>query len=229
VRAENDWTSQQVSLYPDRLRGFCGVNPLRDYAVDEIARCAKDPLLRSGIKLHLGNSDVDLDNPEHVRKLAGVFGEADRHGMAIVIHMHPSVTRNRPYGARQARVFLEEVLTAAPHVYVQVAHLCGAGDYDPPIDDALGVFAEAIAHHDPRVARVYFDISGMLSGSVLKANGSRIATRVRQLGPDRILFGSDGAGPGTTPREYWTSFRKLPLSEEEFRTIENNVAAYMKW
>lgn len=35
VRAENDWTSQQIGRYPDRLRGFCGLNPLKDYAVDE--------------------------------------------------------------------------------------------------------------------------------------------------------------------------------------------------
>jgi hypothetical protein len=48
VKAENDWTSRQVALYPDRLRGFCGVNPLRDYALQEIARCANDPNLRAG-------------------------------------------------------------------------------------------------------------------------------------------------------------------------------------
>jgi hypothetical protein len=27
VRAENDWTSQEVARFPDRLRGFCGINP----------------------------------------------------------------------------------------------------------------------------------------------------------------------------------------------------------
>jgi len=27
VRAENDWTSEQIARYPDRLRGFCGLNP----------------------------------------------------------------------------------------------------------------------------------------------------------------------------------------------------------
>src|SRR5262245_44613122 len=43
VKAENDWTSQQVARYPTRLRGLCGVNPLKDYALDEIARCAQDP------------------------------------------------------------------------------------------------------------------------------------------------------------------------------------------
>jgi hypothetical protein len=50
VRAENDWTSQEVACYPDRLRGFCGVNPLKDYAFEELARCAKDAQLHFGLK-----------------------------------------------------------------------------------------------------------------------------------------------------------------------------------
>jgi hypothetical protein len=32
---------------------------------------------------------------------------------------------------------------------------------DPAIDEALGVFVDAISKHDKRVARVYFDISGV--------------------------------------------------------------------
>jgi len=72
VRAENDWTSEQVGRFPDRLRGFCGFNPLRDYALQELARCAQDPRLRYGIKLHFGNSDVDLDDPEHFERLRQV-------------------------------------------------------------------------------------------------------------------------------------------------------------
>jgi predicted TIM-barrel fold metal-dependent hydrolase len=76
VRAENDWTSQQVATFPDRLRGFCGVNPLKDYAIAEIMRCAQDPQLHFGLKLHFGNSDVDLRNPEHIAKLKKCFGRA---------------------------------------------------------------------------------------------------------------------------------------------------------
>ena len=41
VRADNDWTAEQVARYPDRLIGFCGINPLKDYALGELARCAK--------------------------------------------------------------------------------------------------------------------------------------------------------------------------------------------
>jgi hypothetical protein len=31
-----------------------------------------------------------------------------------------------------------------------------------------------------------------------------------------------------TPVKMWNSFRKLPLSEAEFRTIEKNVPPYMR-
>src|SRR5262249_54032894 len=51
VIEENDWTSREVAQFPDRLVGFCGVNPLRDYALEEIARCAADPHLRAGLKM----------------------------------------------------------------------------------------------------------------------------------------------------------------------------------
>ena len=229
VRAENDWTSEQVARFPDRLRGFCGFNPLRDYALRELARCAQDPRLHYGIKLHFGNSDVDLDNPEHVERLRQVFREANRRRMAIVVHMRSSVTRKRPYGAKEARAFLRELLPAAPRVPVQIAHLSGAGGYDDPaIDEALGVFVDAIAKHDQRMAHVYFDISGITGIGQWKERGELIATRVRQLGLGRVLYGSDGAVPGNTPREHWTRFRQLPLSDAEFRAIEGNIVPYMK-
>src|SRR5262245_9752969 len=60
LRLDNDWTSRQVAQFPDRLIGFCGLNPLKDYALDELARCANDPNLRRGLKLHFGNAVVDV-------------------------------------------------------------------------------------------------------------------------------------------------------------------------
>src|SRR5712691_8365324 len=135
VRAENEWTSAQVARFSDRLVGFCGVNPLRDYALMEIAHCANDEHLRAGLKLHFGNSDVDLANPEHVSRMRVVFGAANANRMAIVVHMRSSVTKQRPYGAAQAHVFIEQVLPAAPDVPVQIAHLAGAGGYDDPLVD----------------------------------------------------------------------------------------------
>ena len=229
VRAANDWTSREVARFPDRLRGFCGVNPIKDYALAEIARCAKDPHLRSGLKMHFGNSDVDVNNAADLEQLRRVFRAANDNGMAIVVHMRSSVTKKRPYGANEARVFLNELMPAAPDVTVQIAHLAGSGGYnDPGVDEALSVFAAAIASKDRRMTRVYFDISGVCLEN-WKEHAQTIATRIRELGVDRILYGSDGAAGGNLPpREAWAEFRQLPLSEAEFKSIAGNVAPYLK-
>ena len=230
VIEENDWTSGQVAQFPDRLVGFCGVSPLRDYALEEIARCANDPHLRAGLKLHFGNSDVDVENPQHVEKLRAVFRAASDRRMAIVIHIRPTISQQRPYGAVQARAFIDNVLPSAADSVVQIAHLGGAGGYDDPtVDEALGVYADAIAAKDPRLARVYFEVSGVAGVGEWRAKADRIAARIRQLGLSRILYGSDSAvGPGRKPAEAWASFRELPLTDAEFREIAANVAPYLR-
>jgi predicted TIM-barrel fold metal-dependent hydrolase len=230
VRAENDWTAEQVRQYPSRLLGVCGVDPLRDYALAEIDRCSRNPYLKSALKLHFGNSDVDLDNPEHVEKLRQVFRAADNHYMAIVVHMHTNVDHHRPYGKREAEIFLTQVLPAAPHSIVQIAHLAGSGGYDDPAtDEALSVFIYAIAHHDMRVAHVYFDISGVAGLGNWESKKEQIALRIHQVGVQRILFGSDGAWSSFTPGKAIAAYEELPLTEEEFRTINSNVPPYTNW
>ena len=229
VQRENDWTARQVAQYPDRLRAFCGVNPLKSYAVSEIERCAKHPYLHYGLKLHFGNSDADIDDPRQVVQLRRVFRAADEHGMAIVIHMRSSVTRNRPYGAKEATAFLKEVLPSAPHVPIQIAHLAGAGGFDDPsVDSALSVFIDAIARQDARMANVYFDICGVVGIGRWNEKKALIVERIRQIGISRILWGSDGAfGKGMTPTQALQAYRELPLTREEFHTIDTNLAPYM--
>jgi predicted TIM-barrel fold metal-dependent hydrolase len=228
VKAENDWTAQQAAEYPDRLRAFCSLNPLKSYALEELTRCSKDPQLHYGVKLHFGNSDVDLDNPVDVAKVRRLFEAANRYRMAIVVHMHTSIDLHRNYGAAEARVFLNELLPAVPDVPVQIAHLAGSGGYDAATDSALGVFTDAIARHDARMKKVWFDAAVVVRPAMSKDELQQIATRIRQIGVERVLYGSDAAAsPLTYPQAGWTAFRRLPLSDAEFRSIANNVAPYM--
>lgn len=231
VMAENDWTSAQVAKYPDRLLGFCSVNPLRPYAVKEIKRCAKDPNLRNGLKLHFGNSDVDVDNPEYLAQLCRVFRAANQNRMAIAVHMHANIDHHRPYGKKEARVFLEKLLPEAPNVTVQIAHLTGGGGYDDPaIDDALSVFVDAIERKDPRIKNVYFDASGIAIPGMWEDKGDLISKRIRQIGIGRVLYGSDAATGDNLPKDALERWHRLPLTRDEFRTIENNVSPYvMDW
>ena len=172
VKAENDWTSAQVAKFPDRLVAFCSINPLRPYALEEMARCAADPRLKRGLKLHFGNSDVNLTNPADAARLRDVFALANRQRMAIVVHARTTISKQRPYGAEHARVFLDTLLPAAPDVPVQIAHLAGSGGYDEAgVDDAVGVFVDAIAAKDPRVARLWFDVSGIAAHREVARSG----------------------------------------------------------
>jgi predicted TIM-barrel fold metal-dependent hydrolase len=149
--------------------------------------------------------------------------------MAIVVHMHASFTEKRSYGRADATVFLNDVVSAAPDVPIQIAHLAGAGsDDDAAAIEALAVFIEAIARDDPRATRLWFDVTGVASSKQSAATAERVASQIRQLGLSRILHGSDAALPGNSPKEAWATFRQLPLTVDEFRAIAGNVPPHLR-
>lgn len=226
VRMENDWTAEQVARYPDRLVMACGINPLHDFAVAELARCSRIPHV-IGMKINVGDAGVRFDNPEHVAKLRALFAAANENGMAMIVHLEPG----RFYGPAEVELFLDQIASAAPDVTIQIAHLAGNG---PGITspEALEAFAKLRVAGDPRTRNLWFDFAGLVHAGISPAQAELMATRMRQIGLDRILFGSD-ASPGTDANpsadQHWTTTRrKLPLTDEELRTIAGNVAPYLR-
>jgi predicted TIM-barrel fold metal-dependent hydrolase len=222
VRAENDWVADQVARFPDRLVGFCSFNPLRDYALQELERCASVPGIR-GIKLHFGNSRVNLLEPADAERVRSVFAAANARRLAIVAHLWTG-PEYETAGARHARVVLETLLPAAPDVPVQIAHFAGGGPgYTDP---ALAVLAEAVAAGAPQTRNLYFDIATVADeqpDEVLKT----FAARIRQVGVQRVLFGNDASSQARW--EQWMRFRAtVPLTDAEFDTIAGNVAPYFR-
>lgn len=219
VRAENDWVAEQVAQYPDRLVGVCSVNPLRSYAVREVRRCGQQKFFRA-VKLHHGNSRVDLRKPEHAKAVGEVFSEANRHRLGLVVHLW-----NDPIfeteGGEHAQAFLDQVLPNAPDVAVHVAHMAGGGRATQP---ALKVFADAISAGDSRTRNLYFDVASLVDGET-PANLHLDVERMRQIGLDRILFGSEAS---TQSLNAWASLHMLPLTQQEFRIIASNVVPYAR-
>lgn len=226
VRMENDWTAEQVARYPDRLVMACGINPLRDFAVAELVRCAKIPNV-IGMKINVGDAGVRFDDPAHVAKLRALFAAANENGMAVIVHLEPG----RFYGPAEVELFLDQIASAAPDVTIQIAHLAGNG---PGITspEALEAFARLRAAGDPRTRNLWFDFAGLVHPEISAEQAELMTTRMRQIGLDRILFASDAA-PGTDANpsadQHWsTARRKLPLTDEELRTIADNVAPYLR-
>lgn len=227
VRAENDWTAQQVARYPKRLVFFCGVNPLKEYAIAELERCAKMPQMK-GMKLHFANSGVDLRNPSHLEKIEKFFHAANSHGLALVVHIR---SLRGDYGRDDSEIFIKQVLPVAPDIPIQLAHMAGSGPgYGP--DEAMAAYAEAISAGDPRTKNLYFDVTNCVT---LRHDQSQeelnlIAKRLRQVGLKRIFFGSDmSTDTNPPPGPWWIAFRgKIPLTDDELRVIANNVPPYMQ-
>jgi len=227
VRAENDWTAAQVGRWPQRLVGFCGLSPLRSYALEELERCARLPNMH-GLKLHLGNSGVSLRNPRHVEALGAVFEAADALKLPIVVHLR--ARSGQPYGAEDAAIFLNKVVARAPNTVVQIAHLAGAGPgYPDYADEAMGVFVDAIKSRDPAARNLFFDVTSVATSDTTRENGALIARRIREVGAHRVLFGADlSIGGNPPPAQAWEIFRtKVPLTPAELRTIAANVPPYM--
>ncbi|MDB5960887.1 MAG: hypothetical protein JWP59_2181, partial [Massilia sp.] len=203
----------------------------KDYALAEISRCAADPQLKLGLKLHFGNSRVQLEKPEHLARLVEVFALANRHRMALAVHTRASISQQHPYGAAQARLFIDKLLPAAPNVPVQVAHMGGSGPgfEDAPAHAFIRVLTQARAAGDRRTRNLWFDVASTAHPSNSPGTSRLLALLVREAGIDRVLYGSDSAlGENLRPREAWAAFTALPLEQDEIRRIGRNVAPYLR-
>jgi len=221
TRAENDWTSAEVVRSRGRLIGFCSANPLRPVALQELERCLSLPGM-VGIKQHLGNGGVSLRNPEHLARMRELFALAQRLRAPVLIHMRARGGSN--YGAEDARLFLERVVPAAPEVEIVVAHLGVSGPgYGAQADEVMAVFGEAGERNDLSMRNLYFDVATNVTAETSPDEAALIARRIRQVGPRRVLYGSDLNPPGESVRAGWDIFRtKLPLSPAEIATIAGN-------
>ena len=227
VKEENDWVAKSVARFPNRLVGSCSFNPLKDYALEELNRCAKIPQIK-GLKFHFADSGVDLRKPEHIEKVRRVFQAANKARLAIVVHL---ATRQSPSDAdlnrQQASAFLNGILEVTPDITVEIAHMSGDSYYPLSSDAAMEVFGNAISAGDKRTKNLYFQAvtSERLNDDAI----ARLVKRMRQVGMNRFLNASDRTGlKNPAPGDNWKLFLLLPLTKEEFKTVAGNILPHMR-
>jgi predicted TIM-barrel fold metal-dependent hydrolase len=224
VRLENDWAAAQVARFPDRLSLACGINPLEDYAAAELNRCA-GASKANAVKTNVGEGgdNMDFGDAADVAKLRNFFAAADRVGMPIVIHLWSK----GGFGRKEARIFLNEIMSAAPNIAVQIAHM-SSGFQQP---EALREFAEARSSKDPLANNLYFDLSVGSFADLPTEQGAFLADMIRKIGLEHVLYASDELpGDHYAPTwKHWLEVRQnLPLTVSEFAAIADNVAPYMR-
>jgi predicted TIM-barrel fold metal-dependent hydrolase len=227
TREQNDWTSAEVVRNAPRLIGFCSVNPLREAALAELERALRLPGM-VGIKLHLGNGGISLRDSAQLARIQQVFALAQRLRAPVLVHMRARGGRN--FGAEDAQIFLDKVVSMAPDIEIVVAHLGSSGPgYPPQNDEVMAAFAAAAEKKHPGVANLYFDVATNVTAEITPADAALVAQRIRQVGPTRVLYGSDLSPPGGSIRQGWEIFRtKVPLTAAELQQIANNRTRFAR-
>ena len=123
---ENDFVSTEVSKFPNRLIGFCGINPLFDSAVAEVGRCLDLPGM-VGVKIHMEGSGIDMTDDEQVALLSAVFDEAEARDAPVM--MHAADFSGFPLSTIGYRN-LAGILGSHPSLRVAHAHCAGRSDMD---------------------------------------------------------------------------------------------------
>lgn len=217
VRAENDFTATEVAKYPDRLIAFCGINPLRDGALDEVDRCV-DELDMKGVKLHLPASAVDLKLPEHVAALSGVFDRIAERDLPVLMHS------GTPFGLpldSDALANLATIIATHPTVRLTLAHCTNDADRDE-MEIWLAGLEQGLFNNE----NMFVGTSSCLRfyQDAPRAQKQLMVWRLRTWGIERVLFASDYLmiAPDATPADALEVLTSYPFTRQELRTILNN-------
>jgi len=228
VRAENDYLAAQVRENAGRAVGFCSVNPLRDYAEDEVRRC--HGLGLQGLKLHLNNAKLDLKADERAEAVRSLLALAGELGMPVVVHLDSGAD---DFGRGDVERFVA-MLADLPALEIYVAHLGTNGGFDDSTRAALEVFEKAFEGGTLDGHTVLLDLSGV----VLSRKNTRIPPVpaddllelggiMRRMGVERFVFGTDYSildGP-----TYAEQVREsLGLTDNELEMLMSNAGPVLR-
>jgi predicted TIM-barrel fold metal-dependent hydrolase len=169
----NDYIIDAVSRYPQRLVGFCAVQPNSPKAaVSEIERCAKAGIkgvgeMRPDIQL------FDLGDEMVMNPLAEVLKE---HKLALLLHSSEPLGHDYPGKGIMVPDMLYPFITSFPDLTVICAHWGGGLPFYalmPEVKKALG--------------NVYFDSAA----SPFLYTPEVYQQVITLVGADKVLFGSD--------------------------------------
>lgn len=164
----NDLVLKAIEKFPDKIFGICYVNPrYTKESIFELDRCiANGPMV--GIKLWIAVKASEL------RLIGPIARKAIELDVPILQHAWYKTTGNMENESSPSDVII--LAQEFPELRIQMAHLYGAG-------------FRGIADISPYL-NIYVDTSGGDPESWV------LEYAVKELGPNRIVFGSDAPGRG---------------------------------
>ena len=193
-RETNDYIMEAIAKYPDRLVGFCAIQPLAgDRAARELERCIEGGVKGIG-ELRCDTQGFDMTDPDIMAPVAEL---AVRHGLVFLTHASEPVGHTYPGKGEIGPDILYRFIRNFPELTVVCAHWGGGLPF-------YGLMPEV----GTALANAYFDTAA--SPFLYRDDIFQHVAGI--LGPDRILFGSDY--PLIRQNRIVKSIRSLGLDEE---------------
>jgi uncharacterized protein len=198
-KRHNDYVIESVLKYPDRLIGFCTLNPLSPDAPKEIERCLKAGLVGVG-EIAVYDSDFSEDVISRFKDIMSLCVEMD---VPILLHANEPVGHKYPGKQPMSLAGLYELIKRYPSNRIVLAHWGG------------GIFFYGLMKKEVREAlsNVWLDMAA--SPYLYRPDIYKIAGEI--MGFDKILFGSDF--PLIKPGRYLKEMESAGLPKDAIANI----------
>jgi len=192
-RRHHEVILEAMRRWPDKLIGFCTVNPLESGAVQEVERC-----LAQGFR-GVGELAWYADNPgEDLRKIAPIAELCQHYRAPLMLHTNDPVGASYPGKAAMSLPAIYHLIRQFPEVTWILAHWGGG----------LPFYGLMKKEAPEAFKNVFFDTaaSPYLYRPVIYRLGAEM------VGPEKILFGSDY--PLLPPSRYFKEMEEAGLPED---------------
>ena len=189
----NDYILSAVDRYPDRLIGFCCVDPLHPEAAAEVERCLQAGLKGVG-ELAFYTSGIDS---RCLASLAPIMDLALRFDCPVMLHTNEPVGHQYPGKSPNTLMQIYSLAQRFAANRIILAHWGG------------GIFFYALLKKEVRetLANVWFDTAA----SPYLYQPEIYAQALTLAGEDKVLFGSDF--PLLKPKRYFKDLEQTGLSQ----------------
>lgn len=173
AREANDYTIEAVTRHPQRLAGFCSVNPgWGEGSVAELERCAKAGAKGIG-ELHPDTQGFDITDAV---QMAPLMDAARRLGLPVLVHASEPVGHQYPGKGETTPGKLYRFIENFPENIIICAHWGGGLPFYSLMPEVPAI-----------IKNVYFD----MAASPFLYRPEVVRTVVDLVGPEKILFGTD--------------------------------------
>ena len=172
LRFHNDYMADMMKRHPNRLKGFCSINPkFKEKAVKEIERCKKLGFHGIG-ELGPGGNGYDFEDPDFIEVLECAL----HYDLPVCIHCGEPVGHNYPGKDLTSLAPLPEIVKKYPDLKLILAHMGGGLP-----------FYEMNPKYKGRFENVYYDTAA----NPLLYRIESFRAVISMIGDKRLLFGSD--------------------------------------